>query len=207
MKRVIIFGNGELADTAGLKLRKDDLLIGVDGGTEYIIKLGQKPDLIIGDMDSLDSIPDKVRVIRKNDQDHTDMELALSYCRENEVQEVMMVGFLGRRLDHMIANIMNLAKNNIKIKIIEGNQELFIVKETVEIQGKVGDLVSLIPLLGDCSGVRTNGLRWGLQGRILQVGRSLGVSNVMLGNEARISLKSGCLLVIHTFSGLRAESS
>lgn len=194
MKRAIIFSNGELADISRLKIKKTDLLIGVDGGTKQILK----PDIIIGDFDSLTAIPENVPLImHPKDKDFTDTELALQFCEKQNIKEVILVGFLGRRLDHLIANLMSLSKYNFKI--IEGNQEIFICKDKLKISGKKNDLVSLIPLLGDCQGVTTVGLKWSLQGSTLKVGSSRGVSNVMLGKSASISLKKGCLLVIHTY--------
>ncbi len=194
MKRAVIFINGELTDVSRLRLKKSDLLIGVDGGAKHILN----PDLIIGDLDSLKTVPENTPVIKYPvDKDFTDTELALQYCEKQNINEVVLVGLLGRRIDHLMANLMSLSK--YKFKIIEGNQEIFIVKNKSKIKGKPGDLISLIPLLGDCRGVSTVGLKWRLQGRILQVGSSLGVSNVMLGKSASVSLKKGCLLVVHTY--------
>lgn len=199
IKRAVLFISGELADISRLKIKKTDLLIGVDGGAKYILRSGLKPDLIIGDLDSLKKVPKNVPVIKyPKDKDWTDTELALSYCVKQKIDEVVLMGFLGRRVDHLIANIMNLVKYDLKIKIIEGNQELFICRGKIEISGNQGDLVSLIPLLGDCQGVMTCGLKWQLQRESLKVGRSLGVSNVMLGKKAKVSLKKGCLMVIKT---------
>lgn len=201
MKRAVIFVNGELADIQRLRIRKTDLLIGVDGGTNQI----EKPDLVIGDLDSLKTIPENVPVIKyPTDKDFTDTELALEYCQKIKAKEIIMVGFLGRRLDHLIANLMSLSK--YKFKIIEGNQEISICKDKAEITGKKGDSVSLIPLLGDCQGVTTVGLKWRLQGCSLQVGSSLGVSNVMLGKSAKVGLKKGCLLVIVSRLGLEPRT-
>lgn len=200
MKRAIIFSNGELADLSRVKklIKKTDLLVGVDGGTKHIYKLGLKPDIIIGDLDSIKAIPKDVPVLKLIDQDKTDTLKALEYVVKLGYKEVVLTGFLGRRLDHMISNLMVMAKLPIKVSIIEGNQEIFFCKNKTEIIGKKSDLISLIPLLGDCQGVTTVGLKWRLQGCSLQVGQSRGVSNVMLGKSAQVSLKKSCLLVIHT---------
>ncbi|MCG2691892.1 thiamine diphosphokinase, partial [Microgenomates group bacterium] len=78
MKRAIIFSNGELADISRLRLKKSDLLIGVDGGAK---RLG-KPDLIIGDLDSIKAIPKDIPVLKLIDQDKTDTQKALEYVVE-----------------------------------------------------------------------------------------------------------------------------
>ena len=199
MKRAWVFTNGELSCAPKIKRQAGDILIGVDGGTMHILKLRLKPDLIIGDMDSLKKIPAGVKVIKyPKDKDLTDTELALNYCEKKKIKEVIVVGFLGRRLDHMISNLMVMAKSKLKIKVIEGNQEPQIVRDTITITGEKGDLVSLVPLLGDCQKVTTKGLKWGLRGETLQVGKGRGVSNVMMGKSARVSLTKGCLLVVKT---------
>ncbi len=200
MKRAVIFINGELADISRLKIKKTDLLIGVDGGTKQILK----PDIIIGDFDSLTVIPENVPLIMyPKDKDFTDTELALQFCEKQNIKEVILVGFLGRRLDHLIANLMNLSKYNFKI--IEGNQEMFLIKNKAVVKGRPGDLISLIPLLRDCLGVTTVGLKWRLQVRNLQVGSSRGVSNMMLSKSARVSLKKGYLLMVHTYRYLQGR--
>ncbi len=112
------------------------------------------PDLIIGDFDSLKKIPPNIPVIKyPEDKDFTDAELALQFCQNIKTKEVVLVGLLGRRLDHLIANLMSLSKYNFKI--IEGNQEIFLCRDKLKIFGKKNDLISLIPLLGDCQGVTT----------------------------------------------------
>lgn len=199
MKRAWVFTNGELSRVPKVMRRAGDILIGVDGGTKHILKLGLKPDLIIGDMDSVGKIPAGVKVIRyPADKDFTDTELAIKYCEEKKIEEVVILGFLGRRLDHMISNLMLMAKSQLKIKVIEGSQEMQICRDKIAITGEKGDFVSLIPLLGDCEKVTTIGLKWRLQGETLKAGKGRGVSNVMTGKTATVSLTKGCLLVVKT---------
>jgi len=64
--------------------------------------------------------------------------------------------------------------------------------------GQAGDTVSLLPLAGDASGISTQGLEYPLRGETLSFGPARGISNVMLVHDARITFKSGLLLVIHT---------
>ena len=196
--RALIFANGELANLHSLKIRKGDFLIGVDGGTRLILKLNLKPDLIIGDLDSLKNVPKNIPLIMyPQDKDFTDTELALNYCRKQGFKEVVLVGILGRRLDHLIANLFLACSFNLTV--VEGKQTIYLIKPTrFNLEGKPGDLVSLIPLLGDCSGVTTTGLKWRLQGETLKLGSSRGMSNVMVKKRVAV-LKRGCLLLIHTF--------
>ena len=68
------------------------------------------------------------------------------------------------------------------------------------INGQAGDLLSLLPLTGDATGVRTTGLYYPLRGETLHFGKPRGVSNVLEQEEAGVSLESGLLLIIHTNS-------
>jgi thiamine pyrophosphokinase len=69
--------------------------------------------------------------------------------------------------------------------------------QRVSLKGQPGDLVSLLPLAGDASGVTTSGLAWELEGDRLRFGFSRGVSNEMTASEAGIEVEEGLLLVVH----------
>jgi thiamine pyrophosphokinase len=187
-----------LAQPPRLHLKKSDFLVGVDGGTWLIHRLGRRPDLVVGDFDSLPQ-PKNGRVLFKESQELTDTELAVDYCRKHGYKEIVLVGVLGRRLDHLLANLFLASR--FQLTIYEGNQVLHFVSGStgLNLEGKPGDLVSLIPL-SDCAGVTTMGLKWPLQGESLKVGTGRGISNVMLGKKATIRLKKGRLLVCQSFN-------
>lgn len=197
-KRAILFINGDLTTLPRLRLKKSDFLIGVDGGTRLILRLKRRPDLVVGDFDSYPHPP--APSLFKSSQDLTDTEFALDYCLKHGFKEIVLVGVLGTRLDHLIANIFLGSRFNLTI--LEGNQSLHFVATKTVFVGKPGDLISLIPL-SDCSSVTTSGLKWRLQGLTLKVGSSRGISNVMTGKKAQISLRRGLLLIIHTLEFYR----
>ena len=193
-----MFLNGELSLIPKV-IGPKDFLIGVDGGTKHILKLGRKPDLIIGDLDSLPRLPKGVPVIKypiKKDQ--TDSQLALNYALKQGFKSILVVGFLGKRLDHLLSNVFLAATTKASISIIDHNQQLFFVRDHLTLTGRKGQLVSLIPLAGSPR-VTTIGLKWRLQSRILKVGTSLGVSNVMTGKKAIIRVSRGTLLVCYNY--------
>ena len=104
VKRAILFINGDLASPPQVPLKKKDFLIGVDGGTRLARKLGLKPDLIIGDFDSL-PCPSRPKSVFKQSQELTDTEFALDYCVKHGFKDIVLVGVLGSRLDHLLTNI------------------------------------------------------------------------------------------------------
>jgi thiamine pyrophosphokinase len=66
------------------------------------------------------------------------------------------------------------------------------------VEGNPGDIVSLIPWGAEVTGISTSGLRWPLREETLHPHKTRGLSNVLLGEEATISLKSGLLLIVQS---------
>jgi len=105
-KRALLFLNGKIKNFSKIKkiINKTDLLIGVDGGTKHILKLGLKPNYIIGDLDSYTPKNKTIPVIKyPTDKDFTDSELAIKFVIEKKYREIIIFAFAGDRLDHMIA--------------------------------------------------------------------------------------------------------
>ena len=206
--RAILFANGEINDLQGAKalVRLDDLVIAADGGARHCQALGLNPKAILGDLDSL--TPEEVKdweeagveIIRHEaDKDETDLELALLYARQQGVKEAVVLGGLGRRWDQTLANLMLPALESLdglQVAYWADGQWLYFVDSVIEIQGEAGWTVSLIPIGGDARGVTTEGLKWPLAEGTLYFGASRGVSNLMTGEAARITLDGGMLLVV-----------
>jgi len=203
----LIFANGELELPAS-GLPPADLLIAADGGSRHCRSLGVYPHLLIGDLDSLEpglqadleahGVQLQAHPARK---DETDFELALLYARQAGVTRVSVVGGLGRRWDHSLANLLLAADARfaaLAITFLHGPQQLFPVRSLAHISTPVGSRVSLIPLAGDALGVTTQGLEYALNGERIPFGSSRGVSNVMAAAEAQVTLESGLLLCVLT---------
>ncbi len=209
MSRCIIFANGILPnlDAARRLLRPDDLIIAADGGSRHALALGLTPDYVIGDMDSLDKNQwhslEQAGVsieLHPRDKDETDLELALDRALELGMREIVIVAALGRRLDQTLGNLAlltNIQLSTLNVKLDDGVEEVFFVREQAEVRGRRGDLVSLIPWGREVAGVRTNGLRWPLSMENLVPHKTRGISNEMTGNVASVQIKSGLLLIVH----------
>ncbi len=135
-------------------------------------------------------------------KDETDLELALGYAAGQGAQDIVILGALGGRLDHTLANVLLLTLPvlaGLQVRIAAGEQEALLVRggETLALEGNAGDLVSLLPLGGDARGVTTNGLAWALRDDTLRFGSSRGVSNEMTAATARIQVEEGYVLVVH----------
>jgi thiamine pyrophosphokinase len=209
-KRAVIFANGVLnhPDTARRLVESGDLLVAADGGARLCRKLGFSPHVLIGDFDSLpeDELESLVaggtRIIQHPmRKDYTDLELALRHVHGMGVEEVIVIAALGLRWDQTLANLLLPAANDLagmSIRLADGPQEVMLIRpgRAIAIYGMSGDTVSLIPLGGDAIGVSTQGLEYPLRDEILYFGATRGLSNVMLGEMAEVSLANGLLLCV-----------
>jgi thiamine pyrophosphokinase len=190
-------------------VRDGDWIIGADGGAARALDWGLSPQIVVGDMDSLPSASRASLVARGScfiehprAKDETDLELALIYAVQQGAEEIVVLGALGGRIDHTLANMLLLTLPILEgtlVRIVDGDGEILLVRsgETVTLQGSPGDLVSLMPIGGDALGVTTVGLAWALRGDKLRLGFSRGVSNQMKANEALVKVEQGFLLVVH----------
>lgn len=210
--RTIIIAAGEPGGAeAGPQrwLRDGDRIIAADGGTARALAWGLLPHLVIGDLDSL---PDADRerlaalgcrfLVHPQAKDETDLELALAHAAGEGADELVVLGALGGRLDHSLANVLLLTLPGLagcRVRIVDGEEEAFLVRGggAAAVCGRPGDRVSLLPLGGDARGVTASGLAWPLRGETLRFGHSRGVSNEMLSSQAEVTVEEGLLLVVH----------
>ncbi len=207
---VIVVANGEFQNPARLLSVLDgaDLIIAADGGANWLMSQGKLPHVLIGDMDSIK--PEIMRALEEGlcrlvrhapDKDETDTELALLEALALGATRITILGGLGGRIDHTLANILLLTMPQlarVAVAIYDGHSYLSVTRDKVVIRGAVGDVVSLIPLGGDVEGIVTDGLRYPLRNETLLFGPARGVSNVLLAPVARVTLRKGILLIVHT---------
>ncbi len=217
-KRTVIFVNGRLRSPKRLAalLRPDDWLVAVDGGLRHLRCLGLAPRLLIGDLDSVTE--DEVRWAAENgaevrryprEKDETDLELALAAGLQTGSREILLAAALGGRLDQTLGNLGLLLRpdlDGLDVRLEDGREEVFLIRGRAEIQGRAGDIVSLLPWNGQAEGVATLALRYPLRGETLYPDRTRGISNEMQGDTAQVSLRAGILLCIHTRKGLPSQT-
>jgi thiamine pyrophosphokinase len=86
-------------------IKEAERIICCDGSAENLIKAGYIPDAIVGDMDSLnDSIAGRFndRIFRDTDQETNDLTKAVSWCRERDYRDLVIIGATGKREDHTL---------------------------------------------------------------------------------------------------------
>ena len=187
-------------------IRAADLLIAADGGALPLLRAGIVPHVAIGDMDSIDDAGLAELVAHgitprrfPREKDETDLELALLYAATTGATAIDILGALGGRWDHTLANVALLALPDLRerrTRLLADRQTLFLVRDAAMLEGQAGDTVSLLPLAGDAHGVTTKGLRYPLDDATLSYERARGVSNVLLAPPGYVSLRAGLLLVV-----------
>ena len=209
--KVCIILNGEIKDYKYIKNIIDknnyDYIICSDGGANHAYKMDIIPDYIIGD---LDSIEDNILKYYKSKhvqfekfpakKDETDTELSILLADKLNSKEIDLIGALGGRIDHTIANINLLyyIKNKgIAPRIISEREEIYIaIDEDIIIHGNIGDTISIIPIKGDAKGITLENLEYTLDNYDMEFSRPLGVSNIMKKNSCNIKINEGSILII-----------
>ena len=212
--RALIFSGGVYEDPQYYRRYLDDaeLVIAADSGAGAVLALGRLPDVLIGDMDSIrtDELRDikngrQVEVITQPAQkDYTDTELAVRLARDRGAVEIFICGALGGRLDHELANVSFLVKGEswgVDIRIVDEAQELvmLIPGRRNRIPGDLGDIVSLISLSEQSTGVTTADLEYPLMAETLPFLSPRGVSNIISGPEPSVIYDQGRLLLVRVF--------
>lgn len=192
-------------------LRAADLLIAADGGALPLLRVGLPPHLVIGDLDSLDAASESALAARgvelrrfPREKDETDLELALLHAAASGATAIDILGALGGRWDHTLANVAMLALPELRgcrARLVADRQALFLVRDSALLEGRVGDTVSLLPLTAEACGVTTRGLLYPLDEATLHYERARGVSNVLLDPPGLVTLREGLLLVVHHDDG------
>lgn len=186
-------------------ISQGDYIICTDGGYDLAKAQGITPDLLMGDFDSTNEIlPDDIPVKRFDpEKDFTDLDLALRTASEMDASHVIIIGGMGGRLDHTVANIQMLSAYTDcfrQLLMMDGRNKCFILndrqKSHIEIPREEDCYISLLPVSDRCTGVTIEGVKYPLHDHTLIKGMSLGVSNEFHEKSAALSMKDGTLLVI-----------
>lgn len=216
--KTIIFANGEFTPPLHpLNIKKGDLIIAADGGSQHCLSLDIQPGILIGDLDSTDpALVEKwrgegVEIIQyPEDKDQTDLELALMLAQDRGARKIVVHGAVGGRLDMTFGNLSLLAHPLLKTPttLINGAEEVHLLHsgEMLTLVGEPGEIVSLLPIHPGDSVVSTRGLKYTLKNEPLEFGLSRGISNQLTGKRGTVHLESGLLAVVHTRSSLLEDN-
>lgn len=181
---------------------KADFVIACDAGYIHAQRADIVPDVIIGDFDSyLGDLPGGVEIIRtKPEKDDTDTMMALKLAIRRGYRRIMLVGALGGRIDHMLANISLIAfaaTKGVDLQIVDGHHQIFAVRDGKRrVPRSSWRNLSVFAFDTECTGVTLRGVKYPLEGAVLTNTFALGVSNEFTEDIAEISVESGILIVV-----------
>lgn len=192
------------------KAYPDHVIIAADRGLESCVALGITPDFVIGDFDSLDpKVKEKFlsyeeNVTRLNPvKDDTDTEAALHLAFEKTAGDIFILGGTGTRLDHVLGNISILAQGlarGRRVQLLDEHNRIRVADQPLTIKKKeqFGKYVSLLPLTTEVSGLTLEGMAYPLYQYTLRSDTSIGISNEIRDEEAKISFDQGILIVVES---------
>ncbi len=209
--KIGIFANGNYGKENFYleELQNIDYIIGVDGGNNFLKKIGVLPNLCIGDFDSISPEVMKWLEGRKiikfsKDKDKSDTYLALQKAEMFKAEEIYLFGGLGKRTDHTFSNILLLSKFDFTFK--EENMEIFSVKGSnmITMNCKIGETWSLLPL-EKIEGLNVEGFKYPIKNGVMEIQNPYGLSNVTIKSIVKIKIKRGILLIFRNLKIIEEE--
>ena len=182
----LIIANGAACcdELLGQLLEWSPLVVVLDSAMERVMELGIKVDVLLGDFDrGFDANYYKethypIEIIHTPDQNKTDLEKAFDYLYARKIPAVNVVWATGKRADHTITNLTNIAnyRDKLKIVIIDDHSKVFLLPRKYEKWYTEKTLISLIPI-GKVTGIHSSNLYYPLKQDTLIMGYRTGSSN------------------------------
>ena len=203
---LIIAGGNPVQPALVARLQEASWVVAADSGLDQANRLQIRPDLVIGDMDSVttealaEAVAAGIKIERHpTDKDATDLELAINAASAAGYQRATIIGGTGGRMAHTIANAMLLIpERDIELDWLTSHARITALRtnQTGAYPVSDGPLLSVLAVGGPATCLST-GLRWPLDGAPLVSGSTRGISNEILGDAATIQITSGQALIIH----------
>ena len=191
-KLAVLVANGQRPNHPKIKqiLKDAEEIICVDNGYETVKKLNIVPSVLIGDLDSvnLDSVDQNVEIVKKENQNLSDLEKAFHYCIEKEFTKIYLIGSTGLRDDHNLVNLMLITDfvDKLDITVFSDEYQINAIKGKMEFSCMKDTQISLISIYED-NQITTNGLKYNLNNEVLK-SSSEGLSNLTI--EDNFSIES-----------------
>ena len=203
---LIIAGGNPVKRSVVARLDSPTWVVAADSGLDQAVRLGIRPDLVIGDMDSVSAAAliaaeqAGIAIARHPaDKDATDLELAIDATAAAGYTRAQIIGGTGGRMAHTLANAMLLTRvRNLALEWVTTHARIRALRtgESSSHRDADGPLVSVIAVAGPamCS---STGLRWALESQPLEPGSTRGISNEIDESPATVIVIEGQVLIIH----------
>lgn len=202
MKRCVIVGAGKMNDYEKISamINDDDYIISADGGIRHLNKMKIEPDLLLGDFDSSNKPESGNILVYPIEKDDTDTMLAIKTGLKKGYNDFLILGGMGGRLDHTLANIHCLyyiAENGATAELCDEHNKAVVIKNSgITLSKQRGKKVSVFAYGGNAQGVTEVGFYYKLNNATLTCDNPLGVSNYIVSQTAEVKVQNGALLII-----------
>ena len=209
-KKYVIFLNGEYKYSQEFMdklISENTVCFCADGGANFAFKYGKMPEMIVGDLDSIEKgvleYYEKKNVLMKKfpkDKDFTDFELILEEISKieknrNYLKKIFVVGGLGKRIDMTLSNLFLMEKHK-NLVFLEENEEIFYAEKPFALENKKGYGFSIIPISEKVEKLTLKGFKFETDKIDVKRESSRLVSNVICQNEANVEFAKGKLIII-----------
>ena len=202
-KKAFIFLNGSMDTKQEFYktiLKNEADIFCADGGLNFALQLNLKPLEIWGDLDSCDeNLIEQAKKLNckinkfNSEKDLTDGELLISEITKRNYDEIIILGGLGGRTDHLLTNLNLLFKYN-NLVFLSPSETIFRVTENFNIENKIGKTISFIPLSDQVENLTLTGFKYPLNNFLLCRGDSICNSNIIFKSTNNIKFSKGKLL-------------
>ena len=204
-RSALIVGNGEppSRELFAACAREAELILCADGGANTVSAYGYAPDYVVGDLDSVSRqgkaglAADRLVLVDPEGDVGTDGQKVLNHAVALGVTEAVLVGFTGRRTDHLLGNLSLLKTfaDRIALRLVDDYCDIRLIDRCIRFRAALGQKISLCPLDGAAEGIETFGLKWPLRCESLIPGVRDGISNEVVDNPVEIRVERGDLLL------------
>lgn len=204
-RSALIVGNGEPPSRAlfAACAREAELLLCADGGANTAAAYGYAPDYVVGDLDSVSRqskaalAADRLVLVDPEGNVGTDGQKVLNHAVALGVTRAVLLGFTGRRTDHLLGNLSLLKTfaDRLALRLVDDYCDISLIDRCIRFRAPIGQKISLCPLHGAAEGVETRGLKWPLRSESLIPGVREGISNEVVASPVEIRVERGDLLL------------
>lgn len=205
MKRCAVIGGADIKDTEREAVSSCGYVICADGGYDTAVRFGIRPDVLIGDFDTISSIPqdDGCEIIAfAPEKDDTDTMLAVKLAIQRGYEDITVFGGIGGRLDHTFANIQTLEYiHSCGCRgMLSGEYERVFLQaeDRAEYEREAGMYFSIFSLSEQSEGIYLTGFKYPLVNAVFERSFPLGVSNEITEKKGIVEKNSGLLLIIQS---------
>lgn len=206
----LIVSSGEIKDYELLKqvVEENDYIVCADGGINHILKINKKPDIVLGDLDSIGK--EGLKILNEENieiqrfpvmKDETDTEICVNHLLKKGFKDITLMGVTGTRFDHMLANMYLLRKIyhlGSEVCIIDKNNRIYYCDDSISLKKREGFFISIIPISEEGIIVSLNGFLYPLKKDYIECSSTRGISNKIVEEYGDIKIHRGEAFVIES---------